>query len=343
MKPFWLNLLTSSLTLALLAALALPAKWTLDAARRSAPPAGAANAPWPHPAGAPRRVFGAYVDPWHVDDWARCVGAAPQMVAKFEAFSNRRTIDPWLAQAEHIGIRRMLVSWEPWTPVPAAWGTALQARPQPGYRNLDIASGAQDGYIRRFARSLARFHGVVYLRFAHEMNGYWYPWSHDPLAYVHAWRHVVRLFRAAHARNVRFVWSVNPNLYDPAGVWRRGLRAYWPGRRYVDLVGSTMIDFGGRKAYPVRRFAPRLKWLHAHYRRPVVLTEVNVAYADRVRWLAGLRRMLATDPWIPVIAWSQLPSRGHAHQTGTGVLDWDARTDPAGAAGLAALIRDGLR
>ena len=31
----------------------------------------------------------------------------------------------------------------------------------------------------RFARSLARFPGTVYLRYAHEMNGYWYPWSRD--------------------------------------------------------------------------------------------------------------------------------------------------------------------
>ena len=54
----------------------------------------------------------------------------------------------------------MMVSWEPWAPVPAAFGTARQAAPQPGYRNIDIARGAQDRYILRFARSLARFRGV---------------------------------------------------------------------------------------------------------------------------------------------------------------------------------------
>jgi mannan endo-1,4-beta-mannosidase len=341
MRPFWLNLLTCSVTLGLLVVLALPAKGRLEAARSPVAAAPAAPAPWPAPARAPRRTFGVYVDPWHVDDWARSVGEAPQLVAKFEAFSNRRTLDPWLAQVHRIGIRRMLVSWEPWAPVPASWGTALQARPQPGYRNIDIARGAQDRYILRFARSLARFRGVVYLRFGHEMNGYWYPWSRDAQAYVWAWRRIVRLFSVAGARNVRFVWSVNPNLYDPAAAWRRALRAYWPGRRYVDAIGSTLIDFGGLKAYPVRRFLPRLQWLHAAFRRPVVLTEVNVAYADRVGWLAALRRMLARTPWIPVVAWSQLPSRGGLHQVGTGELDWDVRTDAASSAALAAIIRDG--
>src|SRR4051794_5446280 len=190
MKPFWLNLLTASFTGALLVALALPAKRILDSADEAALPAVIHDAPWPRPAAEPRRAFGVYIDPWHVDDWARSIGEAPQLVAKFEAFSNRRPIDPWLAQVQRIGIHRMLVSWEPWAPVPTAWGTALQARPQPGYRNIDIARGAQDRYILRFARSLARFPGVVYLRFAHEMNGYWYPWSHDPRAFVLAWRRI---------------------------------------------------------------------------------------------------------------------------------------------------------
>jgi hypothetical protein len=340
MKPFALNLLTCSVTAALLVALALPAKWALDASRESATVA-ASSAPWPHPAPDPRRPFGVYVDPWHVDDWARNVGAAPQLVAKFEAFSNQRTIDNFLTQTQKIGIRRAMVSWEPWAPVPASFGTAEQARQQPGYRNVDIARGSQDRYMLTFARSLAKFPGTVYLRFAHEMNGYWYPWSRDPKAYVFAWRRMVRIFDVAGAKNVRFVWSVNPNLYEGQRIWRKGLRPYWPGSRYVDAVGSTMIDFGGLKAYPVKRFAPRLRWLRTTFHKPIVLTETNTAYAGRVRWLTDLRSMLQTMPWIRVVAWSQLPSRGKVHQRGTGIVDWDVQTDAAGAAQLADIIRDG--
>jgi hypothetical protein len=339
MKPLALNLLTTSLTLLLLAVLALPARDAFRTARSAATPA---PAPWPHPAADPRRAFGAYVDPWHVDDWARAVGAAPQLVAKFEAFSLRRAPVESLAQVQRIGIRRVLISWEPWNPVPASLGTAVQARPQFGYRNLDNAQGAQDGYILAFARALARFRGTVYLRYAHEMNGYWYPWSRDPAAYVAAWRRIVRLFASAGARNVRFVWSVNPNLYDPAGTWKRSVRPYWPGRRYVDVVGSTMINFGGAKRYPVAAFVPRLRWLRATYAKPLLLTEVNTAFEDRVPWLRDLRAMLARMPSIEAVAWSQLPSRGKAHQSGTGVVDWDVQTDPAASAALHAIIDDGL-
>ena len=65
----------------------------------------------------------------------------------------------------------------------------------------------------------------------------------------------MRLFGVAGARNVRFVWSVNANLYEPEAEWLSNARRYWPGSRYVDAVGSTMIDFGGEKDYTVARFA----------------------------------------------------------------------------------------
>ena len=173
MRLFALNLLTCSVTLALLVALALPAKRAVDTSTASNERGlNAVAAPTPRPAKDPRRVFGVYVDPWHVDDWARAIGAAPQAVAKFAAFSSRRRLTDYAAESRRIGIRRLLVSWEPWRPVPSDLGTVAQARPQPGYRNIDIASGAQDRYIISFAREVARWPGTVYLRYAHEMNGY---------------------------------------------------------------------------------------------------------------------------------------------------------------------------
>jgi hypothetical protein len=290
-----------------------------------------------------RRTFGAYVDPWHVDDWARAVGAAPQAVAKFEAFSRTPTLDAWAAEAHRQGIRRLMVSWEPWAPVPVALGSVAQSRPQPGYRSIDIARGARDRYIMRVARSLAAFRGTVYLRYAHEMNGYWYPWSQGARSYRWAWRRITRLFRVAGARNVRFVWSVNANLYEPAGVWERNLRRYWPGSRYVDYVGTTMIDFGGAKDYPVQRFAPRLWALRRSFGKPLVLTETNTEWRGRLTWLRDLRRMLAGMPWIRAVMWSQLPSRGNAHRPSDGLLDWDVTREPAAARELAAIVRDGIR
>jgi hypothetical protein len=344
MRLLTLNALTGCATVLILVLLALPAKSILDddPGRNVSAATGGAALPFT-PAKEPRRVFGVYVDPWHVDDWAAAVGAAPQAIGMFEAFSRNRTLGHFAAELGRRGIRRTMVSWEPWAPVPASLGVSGQAAQQPGYRNIDIARGGQDRYILRFARSMASFPGTVYLRYAHEMNGYWYPWSHGPQAYRWAWRRIVRLFRAAGADNVRFVWSANANLYDSQATWRRSLRAYWPGRRYVDLVGSTMIDFGGAKDYPVRLFAPRLRTLHRLFGKPIVLAETNTDYRGRVEWLHDLAAMLRRMPWIETVMWSQLPSRGKAQQSGTGVVDWDVQRDAASAAELRWIIQDGLR
>jgi hypothetical protein len=295
-------------------------------------------------AAAPARTFGVYVDPWHLVDWTQHVGAAPDVVARFEAFSRQETLDSFLRQTEQVGFTRVLVSWEPWKPVPVELGDA-QSLPQRGYRNRDILHGAQDRYIRRFARSLASFRGVVYLRYAHEMNGTWYPWSAEPRMYVLAWRRLVRIFRSAGVRNVRFVWSPNPNLYEGKRPWLQHLRLYWPGSRYVDYVGSTMINFGGvrRRRYTIARFAPRLEILHREFRKPMMLTETSTEYVGRVAWLQGLRKMLHRMPWIRSVDWSQLKSRGQAHVNGSGDLGWDVQSDPAAAAVIRGIIADARR
>jgi beta-mannanase len=226
--------------------------------------------------------------------------------------------------------------------VPTRLGIARQSRAQPGFRNVDIANGAQDNYLRLFAADLAAFNGTVYLRYAHEMNGFWYPWSRDAANYRRAWRHIVRLFRDVGARNVRFLWSVNPNLYESQSAWMRGLRPYWPGSAYVDDIGSTMINFGGAKRYAVSNFEPRLRALHRTYAKPVMLTEVNTQYGGRVRWLQDFRHMLRRTPWVTSVAWSQLSSRGAAHLNSAGDLHWNVQHDPPSAAVLRGIIQDGL-
>jgi hypothetical protein len=296
------------------------------------------------PASDPARLFGAYTDPWHVDDWSARIGARPNLIAKFEAFARGRTVDKFLRQVERDRITRVMISWEPWKTVPAALGGERQAQRQSGFANSDIAGGTQDAYIARFARSLATFRGTAYLRYAHEMNGFWYPWSEDAKAYVRAWRRVYAIFRREGARNVRFVWSTNPNLYETRAAWLRNLWRYWPGARYVDVVGSTMINFGGAKVYPVARFEPALTILHAVFRKPVFLTEVNTERRTRIQWLRDLDRLVRRHSWIRAVAWSQLPSRGQAQRgKAGGDLDWDVTADPAAAHQLRAVARDASR
>ena len=211
----------------------------------------------------------------------------PTLDMEFEAWSRQRTLDDRFATARSQGVTAYMVTWEPWAPVPAALGREAQYAVQPAYSNAAIAAGAWDAYIRSFARSVRDSGLTVYVRYAHEMNGNWYPWSHDMTAFRSAWRHVVDLFRAEGATNARFVWSINPNLYQDQATVIAHAWHYWPGSAYVDVVGATMIDFGGVKDYPVARFVDRFRAMHSAFGKRLFITEFQTDYDGRLAWLDG--------------------------------------------------------
>ena len=71
-----------------------------------------------------------------------------------------------------------------------------------------IASGAYDSYLRESAQVAKNWGSTVMIRFAHEMNGNWYPWGSgktSPETFIAAWRHVVSIFRSEGATNVKWV------------------------------------------------------------------------------------------------------------------------------------------
>src|SRR3712207_6839241 len=110
----------------------------------------------------------------------------------YESFARSR-FEP--AHAEAIRARGALpeITWEPWDP-----GGGVD---QPRYALRRIASGAHDAYIREWATDARAWGKALLLRFAHEMNGDWYPWceranGNRPGDYAAAWRHVHGVFRA---------------------------------------------------------------------------------------------------------------------------------------------------
>jgi hypothetical protein len=119
-----------------------------------------------------------------------------------------------------------------------------------------ILSGGFDDTLKALAGTLRDFGKPVVFRFAHEMNGDWYPYSgvfqggggdtdkdgnpDGPQRYVEAWRHVHDLFSAAGAANL--VWVFCPNAESfPRADWNRPFR-YYPGAGYVDLISVDSYE-----------------------------------------------------------------------------------------------------
>ena len=192
-----------------------------------------------------------------------------------------------------------------------------------------IVDGQTDAYLRREARAVRMYRRPVYIRFAQEMNGNWFPWSGDPATFVAAWRHIWNVFHAAGATNIRWIWGPDLLTNDDATQYANATAPYWPGARYVNVVGPTFVEFAFETNCEVAcRFA-RIDWLHSAFNKPVWLAETKVDAAERYSWLTNLRTALASRPWVSAVIWSETASRGQAlGQVGVGDMDWSLTDDP---------------
>jgi mannan endo-1,4-beta-mannosidase len=140
-----------------------------------------------------------------------------------------------------------------------------------------IASGRYDVYLRSYASTVKAFGGRVILSFGHEMNGYWYSWGNrhtSPAVFVAAWRHIVTLFRAAGARYVTWLWTVNI-INKQSGI--PSPARWWPGSSYVNWVG---IDGYYSKWFWkfASLFGPTIKAVRALTLEPILIAETSVAH-----------------------------------------------------------------
>ena len=221
-----------------------------------------------------------------------------------------------------------MIGWEPWDYQQES-RLDLRRGEQPGYALSRIAGGAFDAYIRSWAIGIRQVGYPVAIRFAHEMNGYWYPWAeaangNRPGEYVKAWRHVHDVFTRAGARNVVWVWS--PNVVYPGAT---PLRQLYPGDAYVDWAGvvgyyGTDRNLTGYRTFE-QVFAPTIRELRAVTRKPIVLTEVAATDRDRRKaaWVRDFFRALPRHPEIIGFVWYEVVKEA----------DWRiASSEPARAA-----------
>jgi len=112
-----------------------------------------------------------------------------------------------------------------------------------------ISNGDYDSYITKFAQDAKASGKLIYLRFGHEMNSDWYPWtgygnggSSGPAKYIAAWKHIHGIFTSVGATNVKWVWCPN-HLSFPNVSWNEPAD-YYPGSAYVDWIGVDGYNWG---------------------------------------------------------------------------------------------------
>lgn len=163
--------------------------------------------------------------------------------------------------------RNVLVTIEPWS-----WAKDWNTSPAQ-LRNA-ILSGQRDANMRAILQVLAKFKSPVTVRWAQEMDNRfsrftWAAWHGAD--YVAAFRRMAGLIRSV-APKAQIMWS-------PRG--ERNLGVYYPGSKYVDVVGLTVFGlekFDVLEYGRARTFAESVSQgygLTAGYGKPVWVAELG--------------------------------------------------------------------
>lgn len=99
---------------------------------------------------------GAPADMKNVDSFAKSAGKKPNLIEFYSAWGDRYEAAAVQNARDYKALP--FIAWEPFDKTLG-----------------QIASGADDAYIRGYARSVKELNLPVAISFAHEMNAFWYP------------------------------------------------------------------------------------------------------------------------------------------------------------------------
>ena len=215
----------------------------------------------------------------------------------------------------------------------AAWGhdayVLVQLEPK-GVPLASIAAGGSDAYLRSYAAAVRAFGHPVILSFGHEMNGTWYSWGDGhtpPSTFVAAWRHVVRVFRAAGAANVTWLWTVN-SIEGAAS----SLSQWWPGAAWVNWTGIDGYYYQATDSFG-SLFGSTIADIRTFSSAPVLIAETAVGTtADRESQIDALFAGVRAERLAGVVWFDEAQHAGLYHQ------DWRLEDDPDALAAFTAAV-----
>ncbi len=114
---------------------------------------------------------------------------------------------------------------------------------------LDVYRGECDEYLRKFAKSVVELGEPMLFRLNNEMNSDWTTWSatnamNDTEIFTATWKRMYDILEEEGA-NEYLIWIWNPQGHSTGPLFHwNDLRMYFPGAKYVHMLGLTGYNFG---------------------------------------------------------------------------------------------------
>jgi beta-mannanase len=202
----------------------------------------------------------------NIEEFHTNFGKKPYLVMVFVDWEN--FVDDEVIRDVYADECVLVVTWEPW-----------YAIDKKGIDYDAVLSGDADSYIRDFAGKLKRINRPVVLRFAHEMNGDWYPWSASRIGagkYIAVYRYIRNIFDGVGAKNVKWMFSINSEDVPKENNYMD----CYPGDEHVDFVGLDGYNWGNIKPWSRwmsfnEIFQKRYHEIAAHFNKPIIISEFS--------------------------------------------------------------------
>lgn len=171
----------------------------------------------------------------------------------------------------------------------------------PAQRPLrSIMQGKHDNELIKWAQVLSAYAKPIFIRFAHEMNGDWYPWAagygdNTERDFLDAYWRTHRMFR--NINNLIWVWS--PNVSYPGSV---PLQSLYPGDSCVDYIGLDGYNWGVPWMSPQEIFQSSIMETREFTRKRIFVAETACTADNRKsEWILQLK-----DLNVSAVVWFDL-------------------------------------
>jgi hypothetical protein len=205
--------------------------------------------------------------------------------------------------------------------------------------DAQIAAGAQDSYITRWAQGAKAWGHPLFMRFDWEMDGSWFPWGvgangNTAADYVAMWRHVHDIFTSMGATNVSWVWC--PNIDSNSAL----LSSLYPGNSYVDWTcldgyngNDPWTSFGNLFASTYNQVTGTIAPT-----KPMIVGETasTESGGSKAQWITDMFDALPTSfPKIRGLLWFDVSMSGPG-----GYTDWPIESSSASETAFANGIKN---
>lgn len=238
----------------------------------------------------------------------KAVGKRVRVVSVY--LSTGKSLNPALIRWANRNKVQLMITWMP--------DNGKAKRVQPRFRLAKIAKGSENKRLARLGKQTKRLKIAPIIRPMPEMNTPWYPWSgtvnkNNAKKYKAAFKRVRAQLKRSGGKRVRIMWAPYVRSFPQRPT--NTIANYFPGRKYVDVVGVSGYNFGTVRslswAEPYDLFRVAYRDITSLAAKPFWIAETASTNkgGNKALWISRLGKLQSKLPLLRGVVWYDVKER----------------------------------